>query len=83
MSNLNVCAVTYQVHLPDPNSVTDGGLAADLYRKAPVEVLVIAAAQDQATLSTVINNNISLQPGEVYDILQIEQIPLGDRLIYQ
>jgi hypothetical protein len=67
MSNLNVYAVTYQVHLPDPNSATDG--TADLYRKPPVEALVIAAAQDQATLSTVINNNITLAPGEVYDIL--------------
>jgi len=81
MSNLNVYAVTYQVHLPDPNSAIDG--TADVYRKAPVEVIVIAAAQDQATLSTVINNNISLQPGEVYDILEVEQIPFADRPIYQ
>jgi hypothetical protein len=81
VSNLNVYIVTYQVHLPDPNAASDG--PADLYRKAPVEVLVIAAAQDQATLSTVINNNITLAPGEVYDILQIEQVPLGDRQIYQ
>lgn len=81
MSNLNVYIVTYQVHLPDPNAATDG--PADVYRKAPVEVLVVAAAQDQATLSTVINNNITLQPGEIFDILQVEQVPFGDRQIYQ
>lgn len=76
-----IYAVTYQVHLPDTASAIDG--TADLYRKAPVEVLVIAAAQDQATLSAVINNHITLQPGEVYNILQIEALPFADRPIYQ
>jgi hypothetical protein len=46
MPNL-LFAVTYQVHKPDPNS-TDP--TADIYRLAPVEVHVVAAAQDQATL---------------------------------
>ena len=79
MPNL-LFAVTYQVHKPDPNASDP---TADLYRLAPVEAHVVAAAQDQATLSVVINNNITLQPGEVFDILEVEQEPLGDRPLYQ
>jgi hypothetical protein len=73
-------AVTYQVHLPNN---TPGANPPDVYRNAPVEVLVIAAAQDQATLSAVINNNQTLNPGEVFDILQVEQVPLADKPLYQ
>ena len=44
--------------------------------------MVIAAAADQATISAVINN-ITLQPGEVFDILSVEQLIYEDRPIYQ
>ena len=79
MPNL-LFAVTYQIHKPDPNASDS---PADLYRLPPVEAHVVAAAQDQATLSAVITNNITLQPGEVFDILAVEQEPLGDRPLYQ
>ena len=72
--------VTYQVHKPDTNI---GDTAADVYRNAPVEVLVVAPGQDQQSLSTVINGNITLNAGEVYDILQVEEAPFGSRPIYQ
>jgi hypothetical protein len=79
MPNL-LFAVTYQVHKPDPNASDS---PADLYRLTPVEVHLIAASQDQATLSAVINSNITLQAGEVFDILQVEQEPLGNKPLYQ
>jgi hypothetical protein len=79
MANL-LFAVTYQVHKPDPNASDS---IADLYRLAPAEAHVVAASQDQATLSAVITSNITLQPGEVFDILQVTQEPLGDKPLYQ
>lgn len=77
----NIYYVTYQVHLPDPNAATDG--TADVYRRPSVECLVLAAAQDNATLLAVINGNVTLQPGEVIDILQVENMDLGNRLVFQ
>lgn len=77
----NIYYVTYQIHLPDPNAATDG--TADVYRRAPAECLVLAAAQDNATLLAVITNNVTLQAGEVIDILQVESMDLGDRLVFQ
>jgi hypothetical protein len=79
MPNL-LFVVTYQVHKPDPNPSDS---PADLYRLAPVEAHVVAAAQDQATLSALITSNITLQPGEVFDILQVEQEPLGNKPLFQ
>jgi hypothetical protein len=79
MPNL-LFAVTYQAHKPDPNACDT---TADIYRLAPVEALVLAAGQDGSTLSTVITNNITLQPGETFDILQVEQVLFGNRPIYQ
>ncbi len=79
MPNL-LFAVTYQVHKPDPNT---SDTTPDVYRLAPVEALVLAAGQDGSTLSAVITNNITLQPGETFDILQVEQVLFGNRPIYQ
>ena len=45
--------------------------------------MVIAAAGNQATISTVIINNITLRPGKVFEILSIEQPIYKDRPIYQ
>ena len=71
--------VTYQIHMPNPNAGP-----ADLYRRDPVAVIVVASAGDPATLQTVILNNIpALVAGEVMDLLSIEQLVYGDRPIYQ
>lgn len=73
--------VTYQVVAVDPNSSVDS--SAYLYRRAAVESLVVAAAQDNATLLAVINPNTTLLAGETIEIVQVEELPLGDRLVMQ
>ncbi len=79
MANNLLFAVTYQIHLPNSNPSAPSPDVCN----APVEVAVVAAAGDQATLSAVINANITMNPGEVCDILQVEQIPFGDKPLYQ
>jgi hypothetical protein len=71
--------VQYQVHLPAPASAS----TADVYRRDPQVAMVIAATADQATISAVIINNITLQPGEVFGVLSVEQLIYEDRPIYQ
>ena len=77
----NIYFVTYQITKPDPNAAGDA--SAYLYRRDPVECLVLAAAQDNATLSAVITPNITLAAGEQLEIVQIESFDLGNRLVYQ
>ena len=76
----NIYQVSYQVHLP---ASAPGAPSADVYRRDPQEAMVIAAASDQATISTVINNNITLQPGELIDILSVQQLAYADRPVFQ
>jgi len=76
----NIYQVTYQVHLPD---TTQGDTKADVYRRDPVEAIVVAAGQDPPTLSAVINANIALQAGKVYDILEVEQVMFGTKPLFQ
>lgn len=79
----NLYQVTYQIHAPNNNIGGNGG-DADLYRRDPVEVIVVAVAADPATLQTVILNNIpALASGEVMDILSSEQLVYGDKPIFQ
>lgn len=72
-----VAAVTFQIHKPDPNSATTGN--ADLYRRQPVEVIVIYDGTTTG-LNTVAANNLNptLQPGEVFDVLQVINSPFAD-----
>lgn len=79
----NLYQVTYQIHAPNTNIGGNGG-DADLYRRDPVNVIVVANAGDSATLQTVVLNNIpALASGEVMDFLSIEQLVYEDKPIYQ
>lgn len=78
MANV-IADVTYQIHLPN-TSGNPGG--ADVYRRDPQEALVVYDGSD-AGLSTVITNNVTLQAGEVFDILQVTPVVLGDKPIFQ
>lgn len=84
MSANVIADVVYQVHLPvsagigTPQQPGD----ADVYRNATVEVLVVYDGTDNG-LNTVLTNNITLNPGEVFDVLQVTQIPLGNKPIFQ
>jgi hypothetical protein len=81
----NVIAdVTYQIHLPTSAGIgtPDNPGAADVYRRAAQEALVVYDGTD-AGLATVITNNVTLNPGEVFDVLQVEPVPLGDKPIFQ
>lgn len=78
----NLYQVAYQIHLPSQSVPLNGG-SADAYRRDPVEVIVVAAAGDSATLQAVILNNIpALASGEAMDFLSIEQLVYGDKPIY-
>lgn len=83
MSNV-IATVNYQVHLP-----TSAGIgtppnpgAVDVYRRDPQQAIVVYDGTD-AGLATVLTNNITLNAGEVFDILDVEQIPIGDKPIFQ
>lgn len=67
--------VQFQVVAVDPNSQVDG--TAYLYRRAIQEASVVAPGGDQASLMTVILNNVTLQPGESVEIVQVEATPYG------
>lgn len=71
--------VTYQVHLP--NTTGNPG-QVDIYRRDPVECFVVCDGTDSG-LATVLNNNITLQAGEVYDILQVTPMVLDNKPIFQ
>lgn len=74
MSN-QIADVIYQVHMPSPAGIPG---PTDVYRRDAQEVLVVYDGTDSG-LATVLNNNITLQPGEVYDILSVTADPYGTK----
>lgn len=79
-----IADVSYQIHLPTSAGIGTPDLPgdADIYRKPVQEAIVVYDGTD-AGLSTVITNNVTLATGEVFDILQVTQVPLGDKPIFQ
>lgn len=69
---MNVYSVTFQIHLPN-----SGAGVVDIYRRTPRTALVIAPTANESDVRPVLNNHVTLQAGEVFDILSATQQVFG------
>lgn len=84
MSANVIADVVYQVHLPTSAGIGTPQVPGDVdvYRDTAVEAIAVYDGTD-AGLNTVLTNNIALNPGEVFDVLQVTQLEFGGKPLFQ
>lgn len=79
MGQISVYRVRYRIYLPNPNTTVNGE-PGNSYTRDPVETIV--SANDQSSVAGVLASNLTLQAGELLEVLEINQFEFGGGLSY-